>query len=207
MDSSHKMEISLHILHPWCRTECSQMEPGWVNMEDEASQWTLVILMPHRFCDWSVQLTMLCCDMVLPDHFPSHCCWILHLRLVSVSQYPSLLIVMPVESQSTIKIPRKSEKFCGLCMSMLFPLYWLASFQVCNNVTKICTLWLTLWRNLCCLHRWIFDGLMPSFNTNHVVHLCPDNCLPFCDCCPCASTTSLGNDISCFSLARTTKTI
>ena len=81
------------------------------------------------------------------------------------------------------------------------------SFRVCNNVTKIRSLWLTLWRNLCCHDSWISDGLMPSFDTNHMVHLFPDKCLPFCNCCPCAAITRLGNDISCFSLAWTTKTI
>lgn len=179
---------------------------GWTGRMRQ--QWTQVTSKPHRFCDWSVQLTVLCCDMVLPDHFPSHCCWILHLSLFSVSQYPSLLIVMPVESQSTIKIPCKLEKFFELCNVYAVSIALTdSSFQVYENVSKICSLWLTLWRNLCCHDQWISDGLMPSFDINHVVYLCPDNCLPFCNWCPCALTTRLGNNSSCFSLARKTKTV
>jgi len=93
--------------------------------------------MPHKFCDWSVQLTMLCCDMVLPHHFPSHCCWILHVSLVSVSQYPSLLIVMPVESQSTQNSMQVREIFGVVYVYAVSIALTDASFQVCYNVTKI----------------------------------------------------------------------
>ena len=209
--SQHRIAVTKwKFLSTYCILDVGQSvvrwsQVGWTGRMRQ--QWTQVISKPHRFCDWSVQLTVLCCDMVLPDHFPLHRCWILHLSLFNVSRYPSLLIVMPVESQSTVKIPCKSEKFFVLCMSMVFPLHWLNSFQVYETVTKNCSLWLTLWRNLCCHDQWISDGLMSSFDTNHVVYLCPENYLPFCNWCPCASTTRLGNDSSCFSLAHMTKTV
>ena len=207
MDSSHKMEISQHILHPWCRTECRQKEPCWVNREDEAtvnpsdikaSQALWLICTAHRVVLWHGFAWPFSLALLLDSA----------LSLFSVSQYPSLLTVMPVESQSTIKIPCKLEKFFELCNVYAVSIALTdSSFQVYENVSKICSLWLTLWRNLCCHDQWISDGLMPSFDINHVVYLCPDNCLPFCNWCPCALTTRLGNNSSCFSLARKTKTV
>jgi hypothetical protein len=46
--------------------------------------------------------------------------------------------------------------------------------------------------------RWLSDGVTPSLHKNDVVHLCPWNRLPFCDSCPCTSTSELGHDAAVF---------
>ena len=81
---------------------------------------------------------MLCCDMVLPDHFPSHCCWILHLSLVRVPQYLSLFdchaSTKPVHYQDSMQVTEILWVVYVYAVSIALTD---SSFLVCDNVTTI----------------------------------------------------------------------
>jgi hypothetical protein len=65
---------------------------------------------------YNSRCTLLRCSRNLPDHFLWCQYWIFHPSLVSVSQYKSLLIVTPAESQSISSIPCQSKKIVTICL-------------------------------------------------------------------------------------------